>query len=412
MSETSPVTPEASSESNSTTALLEKLTQMISLQQTQILALQHTSQPSPITHEGHVHPNPIDVKFDGTNFGLWSQTVELYVKGKERTRHLTGVPPPPLSTEPTYQKWEMDDTIVKGWLINSLETRLRGSFIRNPTARDVWKAVATTFYDGNDAAQVLALNRKVFRTKQIGRSVEEYYNELQGLWQEIDFRRPNPMIYPEEIEKFNKFMQETRVYMFLDGLDDRLDRVRADVVQTVPFPTVEQAYARVRQEATRQGVMLKGGDEVSQPSMAMISKGYKQPEVKLNLNKKISNQDGKQGCTHCGGPKHTKENCFHIIGFPEWWKKKPHDGRKGKGAAHIISSHNSAHSASAQNNGVTPTYLRTTPQLNLEPIQNCANQGAAAAHAVASQVDGSSSGSEGKTSGQGYPNGGDHWAWF
>jgi hypothetical protein len=224
-------------------------------------------------------------------------------------------------------------------LINSLETRLRGSFIRYPIAKDVWKAVATTFYDGNDAAQVLALNKKVFRTKQVGRSVEEYYNELQGLWQAIDFRRPNPMVYPEEIENFNKFVQETRVYMFLDGLDDRLDRVHADVVQAVSFPTVEQAYARVRQETTRQGVMLKSGDEVSQSSMVMISKGYKQLEVKLHLNRNYSNLDWKQGCMHCGGLKHTKESCFHLVGFPEWWidhkKKKTYDGKKGKGAAHI-----------------------------------------------------------------------------
>jgi hypothetical protein len=74
---------------------------------------------------------------------------------------------------------------------------------------------------------------------------------LQALWQEIDFRRPNPMTYSEEIEKFNKYIQENRVYIFLDGLDDKLDRVRADVVQMTLFPTVEQAYARVRQEATR-----------------------------------------------------------------------------------------------------------------------------------------------------------------
>jgi hypothetical protein len=122
--------------------------------------------------------------------------------------------------------------------------------------------------------------------------VEEYYNELQGLWQEIDFRRPNLMVYPEEIEIFNKFVQETRVYLFLDGLDDKLDRVRADVVQITPFPSVEQAYARVRQEATRQEVMLKG-DESSQPSMVMLSKGSKQSEVKLTLNRNSSNLDGK-----------------------------------------------------------------------------------------------------------------------
>jgi hypothetical protein len=75
----------------------------------------------------------------------------------------------------------------------------------------------------------------------------------------------------------------------------------------IPFPTVEQAYARVWQEATRQDIMIKGEDVVSQTSMVMVSKGYRQPEVKLNLNIDFSNKDTRQGCTHCGGQKHTKE---------------------------------------------------------------------------------------------------------
>ena len=84
----------------------------------------------------------------------------------------------------------------------------------------MWDSLATTFYDGSDAAQVFDLNRRVTRLRQSGKSVEEYYNDLQRLWQEIDFCRPNPMVHEEDIKKFNSFIQETRVYTFLDGLDD------------------------------------------------------------------------------------------------------------------------------------------------------------------------------------------------
>ena len=24
-------------------------------------------------------------------------------------------------------------------------------------------------------------------------------------------------------------------------------------------------------------------------------------------------------CSHCGGKKHTKEGCFLLVGYPEWW---------------------------------------------------------------------------------------------
>ncbi|KAK6920058.1 hypothetical protein RJ641_015962 [Dillenia turbinata] len=43
-----------------------------------------------------------------------------------------------------------------------------------------------------------------------------------------------------------------RVYTFLDGLDDRLDNIQADVLQLQLFPTLEQANAYLRREDLRQ----------------------------------------------------------------------------------------------------------------------------------------------------------------
>lgn len=83
--------------------------------------------------------------------------------------------------------------------------------------------------------------------KQAGGSIEKYYNDLQSLWQEIDFRQPNPMKCAIDIQRYNSILQE-RVYTLLDGLDDRLDHVRTDVLCLKPFPSIEQAYAHVRRE--------------------------------------------------------------------------------------------------------------------------------------------------------------------
>jgi hypothetical protein len=87
---------------------------------------------------------PIDTKFDGTNYSLWCQVVQMHVRDKEKINHLTSEPTPPSITDPAYQKWATNDVMVKGWIINSLESRLRGSYIRYPMARDVWKAIAIT----------------------------------------------------------------------------------------------------------------------------------------------------------------------------------------------------------------------------------------------------------------------------
>ena len=177
------------------------------------------------------HPNSdnygiqMGIKLDGQNYALWSQVMEMYIAGKDKLGYILGDIPQPEPTDPTFRKWRTENAVVKGWLINSMEPSLISNFIRYPTAQQVWDAVAITFFDGSDTSQVYALKRQVARTRQDGGSIESYYNTLQKLWREIDFRRPNPMKCVEDIQLYNSNIQEDRVYVFLDGLDDRLDKI-------------------------------------------------------------------------------------------------------------------------------------------------------------------------------------------
>ncbi|KAJ8631884.1 hypothetical protein MRB53_025220 [Persea americana] len=212
-----------------------------------------------------------------------------------------------------------------------MDSSLIANFIRFPTAKQVWDSAATTYFDGTDTSQVYDLRRRVTRMKQAGGSIEKYYNDLQGLWREIDFRRPNPMECAGDIQKYNSILQEDRVYIFLDGLDDRLDKTRSDVLQLKPFPTVEQAYAHVRREDVRQMVMTSGA--ATAPGVVMASKGIKADHYHtppktgiLSLSNGKSNPSSKSKapsdgmkCTHCGNAKHTRETCFKVHGYPDWW---------------------------------------------------------------------------------------------
>ncbi|KAK3405243.1 hypothetical protein EUGRSUZ_K01505 [Eucalyptus grandis] len=306
---------------STTDALLESLTSKL----TQILS-HHQASPS---HAENSAP-PIAVKLDGRNYGLWSQVIEMYISGKDKLGYINGDFPTPLPTDPNFRKWKTDDSIVKGWLINSMDPALIGNFIRFPTAKAVWDSVATTFFDGTDVSQV-------------GGPIEKYYNDLQGLWREVDFRRPNPMTCPRDIERYNALVQEDRVYLFLDGLDDRLDKVRADVLQMHPLPTVEQAYARVRREDVRQAAMLSSIEPSS--TAAALSKALQMVPLNTASGGGRTNKGLKAkpkhpgGCTHCGNTKHTKDTCFKLHGYLDWWKelqdKKKTESSIGRGQASL-----------------------------------------------------------------------------
>jgi hypothetical protein len=202
-------------------------------------------------------------------------------------------------------------------------------------------AILLKFYD---------LKQMVHQLKQSGGFLEKYYNELQGLWKEINFRRLNPMICVVDIEKHSSWVQENRVYKFLVRLDDRLDSTRADIIQTVSLPTIEQAYARVRREEMRQKVMC-GYDNACNPAvMAMKHTNRAQkymdrtPEVSLSL--KSETKQGKKvegGCNHCHNPKHTNDNCFKLHGYSDWWRdlkeKKAAGNKKEQGDHAHLAGH-------------------------------------------------------------------------
>ena len=154
----------------------------------------------------------------------------MYISGKDKLGYINGDFLQPEPTDPTFRRLRTENAIVKGWLINSMDLSLISNFIRFPTTKLVWDSVATTYFYGTDTSQVYDLKRRVTKMRQAGGSIEKYYNDHQGLWREIDFRRPNSMNYAIDIQKYNTILQEDRVYIFLNGLDDWLDKIRSEVL--------------------------------------------------------------------------------------------------------------------------------------------------------------------------------------
>ncbi|KAL6318435.1 hypothetical protein AAG906_041201 [Vitis piasezkii] len=123
--------------------------------------------------------------------------------------------------------------------------------------------------------------------------------------------------------------------------------IRCTAIQ--PFPTMEQAYAQVRREDLRQSVMMMNEDTIS--GGAMLSRGGHKPQHQLsfqtpsngkpNITTKPKGEGG--GCTHCGNTKHTKETCFKLHGYPDWWhelkakKKREASGGDNLGRAALMS---------------------------------------------------------------------------
>ena len=124
------------------------------------------------------------------------------------------------------------------------------------------------------------------------------------------------MVYSEDITTFDQYIQRIRLYQFLTGIHEDLDKENRDLLLIEPLLTVDQAYATIWREITRQDIMTGGS-----------SFGIKSSEIGMGLaiNKRSIPQRREEDdrrklrCSHCGGTCHTKEGCFKLHGYPEWW---------------------------------------------------------------------------------------------
>ncbi|KAK0578998.1 hypothetical protein LWI29_019472 [Acer saccharum] len=104
-----------------------------------------------------------------------------------------------------------------------------------------------------------------------GQPLTEYYNKLNSVFMELDYRRPNDMECTADSEKYMKPIAEDRVYMFLASLDHNLDQVSSRVLTTLPLPSLEEAYSLVCREVQRHVTM--GIKDRSEASTLAVQKG-------------------------------------------------------------------------------------------------------------------------------------------
>ncbi|GMY19494.1 hypothetical protein FCV25MIE_14733, partial [Fagus crenata] len=246
------------------------------------------------------------------HYFAWSQFVKLYVTGKRKLGYLTGEKIKPAISDPSFSTWVEENAMLMSWLLNSMTPDINASFLRLPTAHDICDAVAQTYFTGNDASQIYELRRKAHETHQQGKSLASYFSALQTIWQELDFLNPYDMESTKDTTMLKKRIENERVYDFLAGLDPGFDQIREQVLAQDPTPNLRSTYAFFRQEELRQAAML--------------------------ANKKSL------FCTHCKETKHTRETCFKLNGYPDWFRKKGegssrHKGGKTDSRAHTTTVH-------------------------------------------------------------------------
>ncbi|KAK9924141.1 hypothetical protein M0R45_032528 [Rubus argutus] len=270
---------------------------------------------------------PTSVVLNESNYTIWAPLMKMRIGARGKVGYLTGAKAEPAMNSAEYEAWATDNEKVKSWLIDSMESSLMNRYIRLPTAKDIWEAVEKTFYDDSDETRIFELNKKCFEAKQNRRPIPTYYNELVAMFQEIDQRVASQNDNVAAVVQETSAMSRLRVHMFLSGLDSEYDQVRGEILRKEPKFSLEQSYAYIRKVQSERQAM--GRSVPTESSIMVVQRkqgpppGFSGPPQRRPLSKPSPYANTK--CILCGEKGHSKERCYEVIGYPDWWDftKKP-----------------------------------------------------------------------------------------
>ncbi|KAG8634693.1 hypothetical protein MANES_17G072401v8 [Manihot esculenta] len=127
-------------------------------------------------------------------------------------------------------------------------------------------------------------------------TISQFYYELCGLWQELDYYQDFQANCTGDAVKFWRMIEKERVYDFLADLNNEYDLIQAEVLGKNLFPSLEEAHAYVQQEESRRHAIL-----------------YTAPVEKAGLATSLSTpqppnfEKDHLHCDYCGKLRHTKE---------------------------------------------------------------------------------------------------------
>ena len=226
--------------------------------------------------------------------------------------------------------------MVVSWLLNSMMPELSEAFLYVNSARELWDELTERFGESNGPL-LYQLEKEITELYQGSDSVAVYYTKLKRLWDEISDASGIPICtcpetYPS-IKKTIALEQRQKLMQFLMHLNEEYENIRGQILLLDPLPTVNKAYSMIQRAEKQRHVSNSIGmcrEVVAAVNKTNVSCSGEIEAVNAFLTRNKNRKDLRKSrpnkfYDHCQKPGHERDQCFKLIGFPEWY-----DGSKGK----------------------------------------------------------------------------------
>jgi len=251
----------------------------------------------------------IDVILDGSNYSMWAQNMEVFLKGHRLWRYLTGAVPKLVQKDNEkeefashMEEWDSIHYKILSWFINTSIPSINSLLPRLGNATVAWDFLAKSNCT-YDASLEFQLEAKLYQMRQeLGQSISDFYSQTNHLWEQLSAANPK-LDCSKDIQTFATWLDRQKFMHFMMALWDDFESTRASLLHCQPLPTIDATISELISEETRRSTMkMQSSDMV----LATASRGTSQSSTWHSSSQSTS----KTGfCKWCKRNGHTINEC-------------------------------------------------------------------------------------------------------
>ncbi|KAF5461549.1 hypothetical protein F2P56_017636 [Juglans regia] len=258
-------------------------------------------------HSDGINTVVITPPLSGPNYLSWSRSFTLALSVKNKLGFLDGSITTPAGTSTLYGPWVRCNNIILSWIIHSISQEIASNVCFIGDAKKVWDKLKDRFAQP-DNARIYQLQHQLGTIMQGTQSVNEYFTQLNAVWEEIHNYRPSPncscgLCTCDALGSVGERQQTDYVFKFLMGLNETYDGIRGQIIIMSPMPSLDKAFSLVLQEERQRQARVAILPAAESCALA----------ASHNQTKKKDKSD--LTCYNCGKAGHTKDKCYRLIGF-------------------------------------------------------------------------------------------------
>lgn len=119
------------------------------------------------------------------NYSLWSKSLKLVLLGKNKLGFLLGTCKNDMYPASLHPVWDRCNTIILGWIMNTVSKSLVSTVIYGSDAHTVWEDLRERL-DKVNAYRAFYLHKEIVTLSQDTASVSNYFSRLRELWDEVE----------------------------------------------------------------------------------------------------------------------------------------------------------------------------------------------------------------------------------